>query len=72
MPRLRRCGHRHSDLSPKEGPKPESILDAEVPEKYTLTDHLWNYLQVPRKIAAGQVTVSKSPRRIAEETLLSR
>lgn len=30
---------------PAEGPKLESILDAEVPEKYTLTDHLWNYLQ---------------------------
>ncbi|MCO5052077.1 MAG: DNA (cytosine-5-)-methyltransferase [Verrucomicrobiae bacterium] len=30
---------------PREGPKLESILDAEVPEKYTLTDHLWNYLQ---------------------------
>jgi DNA (cytosine-5)-methyltransferase 1 len=30
---------------PREGPKLESILDAQVPEKYTLTDHLWNYLQ---------------------------
>jgi DNA (cytosine-5)-methyltransferase 1 len=30
---------------PTEGPKLESILEAEVPEKYTLTDHLWNYLQ---------------------------
>ena len=30
---------------PGEGPKLESILDAEVPEKYTLTNHLWNYLQ---------------------------
>jgi DNA (cytosine-5)-methyltransferase 1 len=28
-----------------EGPKLESILDAEVPDKCTLTDHLWNYLQ---------------------------
>ncbi|HEX5398785.1 MAG TPA: DNA (cytosine-5-)-methyltransferase [Verrucomicrobiae bacterium] len=28
-----------------EGPKLESILDAEVPEKYTLTNHLWQYLQ---------------------------
>ncbi len=27
---------------PREGPKLESIRDAEVPEKYTLTDHLWN------------------------------
>jgi DNA (cytosine-5)-methyltransferase 1 len=30
---------------PDEGPKLNSILDAEVPPKYTLTDHLWNYLQ---------------------------
>ena len=30
---------------PREGPKLETILDTEVPEKYTLTDHLWNYLQ---------------------------
>jgi DNA (cytosine-5)-methyltransferase 1 len=30
---------------PTEGPRLESILDAEVPDKYTLTDHLWNYLQ---------------------------
>jgi DNA (cytosine-5)-methyltransferase 1 len=30
---------------PAGGPKLESILEAEVPEKYTLTDHLWNYLQ---------------------------
>jgi DNA (cytosine-5)-methyltransferase 1 len=30
---------------PTEGPKLESILDAEVPEKYTLSDHLWKYLQ---------------------------
>ncbi len=30
---------------PAEGPKLESILDAEVPDKYTLTDHLWKYLQ---------------------------
>jgi DNA (cytosine-5)-methyltransferase 1 len=30
---------------PSEGPKLESILDAEVAQKYTLTDHLWNYLQ---------------------------
>ena len=30
---------------PAEGPKLASILDAAVPEKYTLTDHLWNYLQ---------------------------
>jgi DNA (cytosine-5)-methyltransferase 1 len=30
---------------PAEGPKLSSILDTNVPEKYTLTDHLWNYLQ---------------------------
>ena len=30
---------------PKEGPKLNSILDENVPEKYTLTNHLWNYLQ---------------------------
>ena len=30
---------------PAEGPKLASILDPNVPEKYTLTDHLWNYLQ---------------------------
>ncbi|MGC3959862.1 MAG: DNA (cytosine-5-)-methyltransferase [Verrucomicrobiota bacterium] len=30
---------------PAEGPKLESILEDNVPEKYTLTDHLWNYLQ---------------------------
>jgi DNA (cytosine-5)-methyltransferase 1 len=30
---------------PAEGPKLASILDSEVPERYTLTDHLWNYLQ---------------------------
>ena len=30
---------------PKEGPKLSSILDLEVPQKYTLTDHLWKYLQ---------------------------
>lgn len=30
---------------PENGPKLETILDADVPEKYTLTDHLWKYLQ---------------------------
>jgi len=30
---------------PKEGPKLGSILDPSPPSKYTLTDHLWNYLQ---------------------------
>ena len=26
---------------PKDGPKLETTLDAEVPAKYTLSDHLW-------------------------------
>ena len=30
---------------PAEGPKLESILETNVPDKYTLTDHLWKYLQ---------------------------
>jgi DNA (cytosine-5)-methyltransferase 1 len=30
---------------PKEGPKLESILEKDAPEKYTLSDHLWQYLQ---------------------------
>lgn len=30
---------------PQEGPKLGSILDAEVTDKYTLSDHLWKYLQ---------------------------
>lgn len=30
---------------PTEGPKLESILDPDVPDKYTLSDHLWSYLQ---------------------------
>jgi DNA (cytosine-5)-methyltransferase 1 len=30
---------------PAEGPKLASILDPAAPDKYTLTDHLWNYLQ---------------------------
>ncbi len=34
---------------PKEGPRLGEILDAKVPEKYTLTDHLWNYLQNYKK-----------------------
>ena len=28
---------------PAEGPKLETILEVNVPEKYTLTDQLWNY-----------------------------
>jgi len=30
---------------PSEGPKLSTILEERVPEKYTLTDHLWKYLQ---------------------------
>lgn len=30
---------------PAEGPKLKSILDNRVPDKYTLSDHLWKYLQ---------------------------
>lgn len=30
---------------PRIGPTLDSILDPHPPEKYTLTDHLWNYLQ---------------------------
>jgi DNA (cytosine-5)-methyltransferase 1 len=30
---------------PAQGPKLASILETHVPEKYTLTDHLWQYLQ---------------------------
>jgi len=30
---------------PTQGPKLESILEPDVPDKYTLTDHLWQYLQ---------------------------
>lgn len=30
---------------PRVKPKFRDILDKNVPEKYTLTDHLWNYLQ---------------------------
>ncbi len=30
---------------PQEGPKLESILESKVPDKYTLSDHLWQYLQ---------------------------
>jgi len=38
---------RHFDFPefPAEGPKLFSILDPNPPDKYTLTDHLWNYLQ---------------------------
>ena len=34
---------------PSEGPRLESILENDVPAKYTLTDHLWNYLQAYAK-----------------------
>jgi DNA (cytosine-5)-methyltransferase 1 len=30
---------------PSQGPLLDSILDVSVPSKYTLTDHLWTYLQ---------------------------
>lgn len=30
---------------PDKGPKLASILDSDVPDKYTLSDHLWDYLQ---------------------------
>lgn len=30
---------------PSQGPKLASILDPAAPSKYTLSDHLWNYLQ---------------------------
>jgi len=30
---------------PMSGPKLESILESNVPDKYTLSDRLWNYLQ---------------------------
>jgi DNA (cytosine-5)-methyltransferase 1 len=30
---------------PKSGPRLSSILEKSVADKYTLTDHLWNYLQ---------------------------
>lgn len=32
-------------LFPQKGPKLESILEENVPEKYTLSSHLWTYLQ---------------------------
>ncbi len=40
---------------PDEGPKLESILEANAAAKYTLTDHLWNYLQnyAKKHAAAG-------------------
>jgi DNA (cytosine-5)-methyltransferase 1 len=40
---------------PVEGPKLESILEEKPPEKYTLTDHLWTYLQnyAKKHAAAG-------------------
>jgi DNA (cytosine-5)-methyltransferase 1 len=39
--------YRHFDFPcfPAEGPKLSTILEGSVPQKYTLTDHLWNYLQ---------------------------
>ena len=37
--------HFEFPIFPSEGPKLQSILEDTVPEKYTLTDHLWKYLQ---------------------------
>jgi DNA (cytosine-5)-methyltransferase 1 len=39
-----RCAFEFPEF-PAERAKLETILDAEVPDKYTLTDHLWNYFQ---------------------------
>jgi hypothetical protein len=36
------CAQLEFPEFPREGPKLETILDAEVPEEYTLTDHRWN------------------------------
>jgi len=44
-PRLFEFPHRN----PVKRPKFRDILDKDVPEKYTLTDHLWNYLQAYAK-----------------------
>lgn len=44
----RDCGFSMANLEipdPAKGPKLGVILDIPVPEKYTLTSHLWNYLQ---------------------------
>lgn len=40
-------GPAFSFPSPPKGPAPQfrDILDADTPDKYILTDHLWNYLQ---------------------------
>lgn len=32
-------------IFPEKGPSIETILESKVPEKYILTDHLWQYLQ---------------------------
>ncbi len=37
------------DVPGDDGPKLRSILDDDVPEKYTLTERLWNYLQQYRE-----------------------
>lgn len=42
---FRKPRHFEWPKPPKEGPKLGDILDRNVPDKYTLTDHLWNYLQ---------------------------
>lgn len=40
-------GQRHFEfpIIPEEGPKLRSILERDAPAKYTLTTHLWKYLQ---------------------------
>jgi DNA (cytosine-5)-methyltransferase 1 len=60
-------------IFPAEGPKLASILDPNPPEKYTLTDHLWNYLQnYAKKHAAkgngfgfGLVTANQTARTLS-------
>lgn len=42
---FRNCQKYKFPEFPSEGPKLESILEKEVNEKYTLSDHLWKYLQ---------------------------
>lgn len=39
---------------PKDGPRLGSILERRVPEKYTLSDHLWKYLQTYAKKHAAK------------------
>ena len=48
------CDFKFPDF-PAEGPKLHTILEKDVDRKYTLTDHLWNYLQnyAKKHAAAG-------------------